>query len=781
MASSRSSVHAGLRQGSRYSVRQANGRISVKRDSLFEAGPEHEILVDVPPGLVAVLKNNMTRLLQLFRHWDLENLGGISMDDFERALRSLGGRYTRAQVRRLFQVLDADGNGFVSLDELLLLKLAIDAEITHLPMLPTQQSYFGEAREAILRLGEPIEDAASARQPLLGRLLEPVLGVVWKDDIRPHHALDLSNQWQRWMQGPAAVHAPLRPCRDPSRGPGFHVSLQLVVKRGPLHGERQRYTYSAGPVGPAEPFADAMHHDLQAAAEHAAEELGAFLAELRQMDLKAEEVRLSQRGDDAARTVDAIRRLRHEITALAADTEAALVAQTRFTREEYAPTELVGCPKTARFATELAPWDGHRRWIGLVSRVCAILLVATVIFDIVVNITFGAQHFSKNHAACEFMHFACNERPWQYECNKTAGTVERLHRHLSPNDHVISVCADIVPPYDWGEPLLNLTCHEEVQQQSWWLLMPAPFLFASAVALPIGLFHKNAHRTAVLKVLLWTPSVPLILVQCFLRFVILASIVSTAADAVYACLVSIEAFILMCQVAVFLFMDAMRLPTPVLRIALALVLLLRFGASLAMRTFAVRAAEQAPLLKLDDPLRSALLGLGASTKQSIVASIDWTVIVLLTSSILSVLNYPAEMAVVRLRCDTRGYFNWRDQYLGAMAVRAHHRGTDANDIYLGLRAQADRRWEKHKVNAAHRKARWAEVVSDPQGAVATLRHGLSRWRARNSRDPLTREGSISLRSQDLHSIMEDARSTDQDKSLAHDLDPVPPVPSMWAG
>ena len=60
---------------------------------------------------------------------------------------------------------------------------------------------------------------------------------------------------------------------------------------------------------------------------------------------------------------------------------------------------------------------------------------------------------------------------------------------------------------------------------------------------------------------------------------------------------------------------------------------------------------------------------------------------MLFSSTLSVLNYPGEMAVVRLRCDTRGYSNWRDQYLGDMAIRAHRRELDVADRVAWLRAK----------------------------------------------------------------------------------------------
>ena len=45
------------------------------------------------------------------------------------------------------------------------------------------------------------------------------------------------------------------------------------------------------------------------------------------------------------------------------------------------------------------------------------------------------------------------------------------------------------------------------------------------------------------------------------------------------------------------------------------------------------------------------------------------------------------LQVVRLRCDTKAYFNWRDRYIGAMNVRAHRRDLDAADAALWMKAK----------------------------------------------------------------------------------------------
>ena len=76
------------------------------------------------------------------------------------------------------------------------------------------------------------------------------------------------------------------------------------------------------------------------------------------------------------------------------------------------------------------------------------------------------------------------------------------------------------------------------------------------------------------------------------------------------------------------------------------------------------------------------------------------------------------LQVVRLRCDTKAYFNWRDRYIGAMNVRAHRRDLDAADSYLWFRSWTDR------------------LIERIQNAVARARSRLpTKKAARNSQPP----------------------------------------------
>eukprot|EP00908_Phaeocystis_cordata_P001855 Transcript_11983.p1 GENE.Transcript_11983~~Transcript_11983.p1 ORF type:complete len:806 (+),score=359.14 Transcript_11983:124-2418(+) len=665
-----------------YGVKQQGKRFSIQRRSNENLVEE----VDVPHEIIDVLANNMPRLLQLVSHWS-KKTGEVTVEQFERVLHTLGVRYTPEQVERLFKVLDADDNNKVSLEELLLLKSAIDNDVTELPARPSleesERASGGPSRNFKLKISHDV--TVERKSWGFFQLLKPILGAIWKADLRAHHALDYYtvgknglNTWQ--TKGTAA---PPRP--------------------------RERYTYDAKPVGPTDAFTRAMQEDLALAAEHACAELGELLSEVRQMDLKLEEVRLIQgnskdTADIGGQVVlrssgESLSRLKHLLAAFHHDVEECLISQTRYTRSAFHPPELVGCPRTVRYHEELVRAEGHTRWRRRVAVLAAFVLMLTYFLYFCILVSLGKPYFD-NHRTCEFQHFACTTRSALYRCADGSdcadgcpdGQVVRLSaRNLSMTCDDLEVFSSL--KLDWAEDLLGTSCDPELLGRSYVWCLPLPLLFVSSVVLPIGLFRNNAHRTTVIKVLVWTPVVPLILIQCLVRASILLSIIPTAYDRPYAQIIAAEGLVFAAQVAIFLFMDAMRHPTPLLRIGYALFLCIRFGTSLIFRTCIEYPAEQWPLLE-PGPLRDAFMGAGSNSKQNTIASIDWTITLMLFSSILSVINYPGEMAVVRLRCDTKAYFNWRDRYIGAMNVRAHRRDLDAADSYLWWRSKADRCKEK---------------------------------------------------------------------------------------
>ena len=101
----------------------------------------------------------------------------------------------------------------------------------------------------------------------------------------------------------------------------------------------------------------------------------------------------------------------------------------------------------------------------------------------------------------------------------------------------------------------------------------------------------------------------------------------------------------------FLLMDAMRHPTPVLRIGFALSLTAHFGISVLSRSTQQYGAEQHPLFDTTGPISRSLMGIGNTTKQATICSIDWTITLMLFSSIVSVINYPDEMVASRVQTE----------------------------------------------------------------------------------------------------------------------------------
>ena len=177
----------------------------------------------------------------------------------------------------------------------------------------------------------------------------------------------------------------------------------------------------------------------------------------------------------------------------------------------------------------------------------------------------------------------------------------------------------------------------------WINLLSIPFLFFST-GLPLLMLRHNCHPKTVQKILLWTPVVPLVIVQVALRAIVLTTLISDSADRVWAVCEALEGWSLLLQVVVFIFMDAMTAPAPKLRIIFAVVLVMRFVESFGKRTLYIYPPEQLGLLP---HAGGYLSGLGTSSRQSFVRSIDWTVLAMLGSSIISVLLYPRELAVVR--------------------------------------------------------------------------------------------------------------------------------------
>ena len=152
-------------------------------------------------------------------------------------------------------------------------------------------------------------------------------------------------------------------------------------------------------------------------------------------------------------------------------------------------------------------------------------------------------------------------------------------------------------------------------------------------------------------------------------------------------------------------MDAMKLPTPKLRIVFALVLGARYVVSLAGRSTRVLPAEQRPILPSDTTFE----GLGKIAGQQFIVSMDWAIASLLVGALASTVFEPNKLALVKLRTDALGYFNWRDGFMAQMAVQSRQR--DA--WFTAQRRHAAARLQVKKVR--HRTS------ESPTGRLSPLR------------------------------------------------------------
>ena len=176
--------------------------------------------VDVPKEIIDALANNMPRLLQLVATYS-GRTGECDFESFGHVLYILGVRYREEQVKWLFRVLDADANGCVSLGELLMLKNAIDNDITTLPARPSLDGEDEGTPEVMISIDNDRATIIERSNWGFNTLVKPVLGAIWKSELRPHHALDMMNTKGTSWQARGPRRAPLCPAPDP---PAVHSS-----------------------------------------------------------------------------------------------------------------------------------------------------------------------------------------------------------------------------------------------------------------------------------------------------------------------------------------------------------------------------------------------------------------------------------------------------------------------------------------------------------------------------------------------------------------------------
>ena len=789
--------------------------------------------VQLPAALVSAISSNMTRLLQLFAVWDTDGDGTISPREFERALLQLSIQTQPADRSKLFRLIDADGSGDIRVEELIALKVAIEgarrdkarrrtvalceakaagadaATLAEMSRAMTQSSShsfikdsgLGELTESIggrrvVVQGDTGEKIKGACSTLRNLLVKPMLGALWKQPLQPHHALSLEPDWHEMADEAFDVHG------------------------------KHHFHYEPGLVPSVREHVLKCQAGLQEGCSQATHELGELLLEVRQADLKLQEVRLSQRLE-ARNADDVVARFSMYLQYCAADLERSLIMIERYALpldvcadslfkagqikgdaaksaksgrpftpnaraaeivylnnelsrresvEEAPPADgmvavsaaggraspaSAGAPATprhdrtkayaeyahaahglsgapiARWLDKFAPLPGQVAKLRRVSHAFITLVAAYLILFVAVELAAGFHAVElgvpgQRMTLCELTHYTdrCNAsaapdtfeggerflrqevsifRASSLQCTAAADELARALETIGVNstlalDDIVSMderrsgagWADLV-----GMAQANWAAGCGLSARTSWLyLLPLPLDLAISIW-PMRMWTHNMHSKGVRKVLLWTPTVPLVLLQLFVRALILCTVVGDSFDTMLAVRKAIEGFSLLLQCGVFLFMDAQKVTAPKMRFVFAFILILRFLWSFFTRQAGVIWTEQYPVL----PQSGRTLGYGTTARQSMLASVDWTVITLMANSLISVLLHPTELAVVRIRADVQGYLNWRDHYIKKMALQAARRDQDIADAFLYYKSRIT-----HYFSAEEKQARRASLA-----------------------------------------------------------------------
>ena len=193
----------------------------------------------VPPVLVGVLQGgSISRLLHMYRVWDSDRSGTISVAEFHGALKMMGVSHTIDDVKSLFSVLGAHPscNGKeVTFEDLMRIKGELDERAAHAQ---------GHATGKIMQRIAFVEDTSPLvrLERFLGtQVLMPLLGTFWKSELRPHHTLEMQgvDSWRRAAQATAHVQAELHTWHlDTSEHGEVRIKLYLTPIRGPSRPHR---------------------------------------------------------------------------------------------------------------------------------------------------------------------------------------------------------------------------------------------------------------------------------------------------------------------------------------------------------------------------------------------------------------------------------------------------------------------------------------------------------------------------------------------------------------
>ena len=464
----------------------------------------------------------------------------------------------------------------------------------------------------------------------LRECLRSMLGAMWKTDPEPHLMLLLDPEWK-----------------------GYHAS------HGKIQSPRQRPAYRSGGVSSITDHCEAVSLHLEERVTHAKDELYELLLEIRKADLelkgfapaskppvsKVDQVLGVLRdmlGRQAIETLEELTEGKHkqeELSVEERDLDALQQLQQKLSKLErlicraHTSLEEDAQDKTGR----LQVTGSLKRRLTRTARAAAGLLILYVFLGIIA--------LGMTDTDMEDMRSACDLAA----------------------DNAREDCS--IAPTLWEEMgIVGIECDQgEVAAYSWQFVGALVPLTAQALLTPLALFTGNLHKEVFIHLFVWTPSVPLIILQLLLRTCILTRIAADASDSdyVYATIYAIEAWCLLFQVITFITMDAMVCQTPRLKGFFAFAHGVRFGGSFFVRTLSLQASEQC------HTMFSPLFG---STRQDSIASLDFAVGNLLIAALISCLFEPSKMAFGGIRCTVKEYYSWRLHFQKLLKVRMLVRG-----------------------------------------------------------------------------------------------------------
>ena len=493
--------------------------------------------------------------------------------------------------------------------------------------------------------GEKIKGACSTLRNLL---VKPMLGALWKQPLQPHHALSLEPDWHEMADEAFDVHGKHHFHYEPGLVPSVREHV-LKCQAGLQEGCSQA-THELGELLSEVRQADLKLMELRLSQRKQAKEeedvvsrfsvyLQYLAADLERALINIERYALPLRGPEApkrgksgrmitdnARAADVARRCSFADFKGGAKASAPAADHGRRGDEglgqrtdpdgglfgaEFATAAhgLAGAP-IARWLDKFAPLPGQKKQLRCVAQVYLGLVAAWVIVTLIgfaLDVRVGVRE------TCELYHYVC-AAPWgvnndTYICGLGGPDNDTITVAPASCDAAGLMVRAAVDALNGTSLAATTAACSTAMSTSWLYILPLPLDVAISVW-PTRMWRRNMHNKAVRKLILWTPTVPLVLLQLLMRAAVLCSVARYSQDLTFAIVNAVEGFALLLQTFVFIFMDAQKVTAPGMRSLFALTMIGRFFVSFYLRQTTIKWVEQYPLL----PQTGLTAGFGTSSR-----------------------------------------------------------------------------------------------------------------------------------------------------------------------